>query len=1443
MTKGRGEADGNSRDMNYFLGIRTGDGVLVADFESYAGGTYAGGGTFPAGQNFPVAGTDPIGPGEWHHAAVTYDGRVWRLYLDGNLDQELDLGVDVAPRWDSIQHAAIGSAVTSSSANPPAAPAGFFAGDVDEVRIWNVARTQAEIQAAMTSELTTGTGLIGRWGLNEGTGTIAVNSIAGSPNGTLTNGPTWVLPPDLTPPAAPTGLGTTAGNGVVSLTWAANTESDIAGYNVYRSTTPSVTKGTPLNGATPLVTSSYTDTSVVNGTTYYYAVAAVDSSTNASELSAETMATPSADAGTALAFDGTNDYVTFGPAPALGASTFTLEAWVKRAAGGDLMGTGGGGLGSTTALPQAYPVLTKGCGEGDGSNVDLNYWLGVTDAGAIAADFESYAAVGSWPAGQNFPVVGVSTIPVGEWHHIAATYDGRVWRLFLDGSLDQSRDLGASISPRYDSTQHAALGTSLLSSGIPGTGTSSCIGFFSGVIDEPRVWNYARSEAQIQAALSTELTSASGLVGRWGLNDGTGSSTAADTSGSGLTGTLTNGPTWVAGKSMGAPDTIAPTAPVGVGATPAVGQVELSWTANTETDLAGYNVYRSTTPPVTKGTPLNGALLTNPTYADTSVVNGTTYFYAITAIDTSGNESNPSDEVSATPEVPPPGAYSLDLGTGSAYVALGDPAKLDLAEFTIETWFRRDGTGTPNTTGTSGIPDFVPLVTHGAPEADDSHVDANWVLGIDDATDVIAADFEEGDEGNDPGLNHPVLGTTTVTNDVWHHAAATYDGSTWRLYLDGRLEATLVVDEPVQSLTTQRAALGAMVKSPDGGATQVVGHFDGALDEARVWNRALSGAEIRGSINGPLMSGSGLVARWGMGEGSGVTVGDSVAPEADGTITGSGSSWDTGAPFDIEFDTTPPGVPTDVAPSAGNGHVTLSWTANTESDIAGYNVYRSTSSPVSIGTPLNGALLTSPTYTDSAVVNGTTYYYAVTAVDTSDNESPASAEASATPEAPTTGDPVLVGAGDIGECSVARADDTAALIAALPDATVFTTGDNAYPNGTATDFANCYNPTWGAFKSRTYPSIGNHDWENASAGYFAYFGASATGSPNGWYSYDLGSYWHVIVLNSEANYGAGSAQEQWLRTDLAANASKNVIAYWHRPKFDSGSNHGTEIAAEAIWRALYEYGADVVVNGHNHAYERFAPQTPDGVADLAYGIRQFTVGTGGSNLYARAATADANSEVYDSSTWGVIKLTLKQDGYDWQFVPISGGTGFTDAGSGTVHDAPPPGDHALDLGSSNAYVTFGDPAKLDLAEFTIETWFRRDGTGAADTTGSGGIANFIPLVTHGSSDVDQTDDRDADWMLGINTSGNVLAADFEDDQQRPQPPGLRHDGDPGRWHLASRGGDIRRHDVAHLSRRQPRGHAGDHLLPRSRLHSAVGFDPAGRPRSDDHLSGCCKGPL
>jgi hypothetical protein len=263
---------------------------------------------------------------------------------------------------------------------------------------------------------------------------------------------------------------------------------------------------------------------------------------------------------------------------------------------------------------------------------------------------------------------------------------------------------------------------------------------------------------------------------------------------------------------------------------------------------------------------------------------------------------------------------------------------------------------------------------------------------------------------------------------------------------------------------------------------------------------------------------------------------------------------------------------------------------------------------------------------------------------------------------------VLIGAGDIAVCG-STGDDATSNILVSTVGTVFTLGDNAYPNGSATDYANCYDGSWGRVKVRTMPTPGNHEYQTAGAsGYFGYFGSTAGDPSKGYYSYDLGA-WHIVVLNSNSacttiSCSATSAQVQWLKADLAANTKSCTLAYWHHPRFNSGAEHGNLTAVGPFWDALYTAGAEIVLNGHEHVYERFAPQTPNAVANPD-GIRQFTVGTGGAPLYSFSSTIQPNSERRNNTSLGVLKLTLRTGGYDWQFIPATGS--FTDSGSGTCH--------------------------------------------------------------------------------------------------------------------------------------------------------------------------------
>lgn len=768
LTKGRDEAENAAVDMNYFMGLDS-SGRLVADFEEAPTGA-------SPGLNHPVTGVRAVTDTLWHHAAATYDGLSWRLYLDGVLDQTLAVGRP--PNAGSTQHAALGTCINSTGT-----ASGFFNGQLDEARIWNYARSQVEIQAAMSSELSLPqSGLIGYWNLNAGAGASAADSSPSGMNGTLTNGPLWS-----------------------------------SGFS---------------DPSTGLL--------LVTG-------------------------------------DGSNDYLTFGAAPGLGAAAFTLETWFRKLGAGVTTGTGTGGV-------TAVPLITKGRGEADGSNLDMNYFFGLNTGGQLVADFEE--GLGGSSPGLNHPVTGVNAVTDDRWHHAAVTYDGASWRLYLDGSLDKTLLVGQP--PRSDSLQHAGLGTALTSTGV-------AAGFFHGMLDEARIWNYARSQAEIQAAMYGELNlPQSGLLGYWRLNETSGT-TAYDGSTSAINGAYTGLPRRTGGRVE---DSTPPSAPGGLSALGRDGRLELSWTPSAESDLAGYNLYRALVSPVVAGSvPLNGSTpLTAPVYTDSSLQNGLEYIYALEAVDQSGNRSALSAEVSAAPGAP--GATALLFNGSSAYVDFGNPAKLHLPVFTLETWFRWDGAGATTTTGTGGIDPVVPLLARGRGESEDPAVDLNYFLGIDAALGVLAADFEEGAGGASPSLNHPVRGATPVTDGLWHHAAASYDGSTWKLYLDGKLDGQALVGQPPAAAGNQYASIGSALTST--GAAQ--GFFNGAIDEARIWNRPLSQDEVNLYMNealqgAPLALASGLVARWGMNEGSGELLYDSRPLVVDGHTTGHAPAWTAGAPF------------------------------------------------------------------------------------------------------------------------------------------------------------------------------------------------------------------------------------------------------------------------------------------------------------------------------------------------------------------------------------------------------------------------------------------------------------------------------------------------------------------------------------------------------------------
>jgi hypothetical protein len=281
--------------------------------------------------------------------------------------------------------------------------------------------------------------------------------------------------------------------------------------------------------------------------------------------------------------------------------------------------------------------------------------------------------------------------------------------------------------------------------------------------------------------------------------------------------------------------------------------------------------------------------------------------------------------------------------------------------------------------------------------------------------------------------------------------------------------------------------------------------------------------------------------------------------------------------------------------------------------------------------------------------------------------SPSGTAASATPQVSVPGDPVLVGAGDIAMCDGSDDEATAAILDGIAG-TVFTAGDNAYDSGTPDEFARCYEPSWGRHKARTRPAPGNHDHETEElAGYLGYFGPEAGTAREPWYSYDLGA-WHIVVLDStcekvRGGCGPDSPQVTWLVDDLARHDNRCTLAIWHHPRFSSGV-HGSDPAVDAFWQALHAAGADLIVNGHDHSYERFAPQTPAGEPDPAAGIREFVVGTGGARLRGFPDSV-ANSELRADISHGVIAFTLRPTSYEWVFIPTE--SSFEDRGITNCH--------------------------------------------------------------------------------------------------------------------------------------------------------------------------------
>ena len=528
------------------------------------------------------------------------------------------------------------------------------------------------------------------------------------------------------------------------------------------------------------------------------------------------------------------------------------------------------------------------------------------------------------------------------------------------------------------------------------------------------------------------------------------------------------------------------------------------------------------------------------------------------------------------------------------YVTFGPAPGLGSATFTIETWFKRTGAGVATSTGTGGI-SAIPLVTKGRAEADGSNLDMNYFLGIRATDGVLCADFEEGAAGAQPGLNHPVAGVTPIPNNVWMHAAATYDGVKWRLYLNGALEAELIVNRPPRADSIQHAALGSALTSTGAPA----GFFAGVLDEARIWDYARSAQEIADNRNLEIQVAPGLLGRWGLEEGSGTVAADSSGSAIPGTLL-NGPLWVAGFnPATVTSITRGPYLQMGTATS-----VIVRWRTSVATD-----------SRVNFGlapTALTGAASDGAATTEHQVqLNGLTpdtqYFYSV-GTTTATLVSGSEFTFFTAPPIGTAHPTRIWALGDSGTkdavAASVRNGYTNFTAGRYTDVWLML-GDDAYDTGTDAEFQAAVFDMFPTYLRQTplWSAIGNHESAQATnppltIPYFQMFSfptnGEAGGVPSGtekYYSFDYGRI-HFIALDSmTSSRQPGSPMLTWLLNDLESTSQDWIIAFWHHPPYTKGS-HNSDTETELIEMRqnvlpiLEAGGVDLVLCGHSHCYER-----------------------------------------------------------------------------------------------------------------------------------------------------------------------------------------------------------------------------------------------------------------
>ena len=1031
-----------------------------------------------------------------------------------------------------------------------------------------------------------------------------------------------------------------------------------------------------VTGAAPQTTTTYRDEVLSDNPAAYWRLgealgtnAADEVGLNHGTYSAQglTLGTAGAlasDPNTAVAFDGSRGGMSAGASTALDfVSGATIEVWAKRAKSGSQV---------LVAKP------------GHSQSKRENYALWVNSSNRVQAFFGN----GSAFATVTGPVLDTA------WHHLVATYDNATARLYVDGAQVATAS----------STVRMAANTQPVNVGRASNGQA----YLGGTLDEialyPRVLTATRVRAHFDKA-SADFTAPVVTL----TQPPSGSATNDDTpTFSGVAGTAAGDSTTVrvavyAGGAISGTPIQTPTATrsaTGAYAVDAASLANGTYTARAEQADAAGNVGTSAPTTFTIDRTAPAISLTAP--ADGSTTNDSTPTVAGLAGTAAGDSTTVSVRV-----------YSGSAATGTPVQTLA-ATRDGAGAFSVDTAELRDGTYTvqaeqsdaAGNVGRSAPRTFVyddvaaPAVTLVEPADGSTISDSTPAFSgtagtaLEDSTTVTVRIHAGTGTSTAPvqtltttrGSGGAYSATAGELADGTYTARAEQADAAGNVGRSAPATFTLTVDRggdttpPVVTLT--QPGDGSTTQDATPAFAGTAGTASG--DATTVTVQLYTGTAASGT---PIQT---LTATAGAGGAYSVR----SAPLAEGTYTAQASQFDAAGNRGVSSantfsydDVTPPAI-TLTSPangsSSGTTSPTFSGTAGTLPGDSSAVTVKVFSGSTATGTPVQ--TLTATRAADgaysvqSAALAAGTYTARAEQADSGGNVGLSSANTF------TTNDPVIIGSGDIAGCGSSDGDaETAAVLAANPDALVYALGDLAYPNGQPSEYRDCYHPTWGAHKARTRPTPGGHDLETVSGGppagtgyrdYFQQqleqFGPTATDLTKLYYSYDVGT-WHVVMLNAGCYYETPgcdpTAMEQWFRDDLDAHPATCTVAMWHDPRFSSGNIHGDQGFIQPLWSIAYEKGVDVVLNGHEHDYERFAPMDANGALDTKYGVRQFVVGTGGYYLYG-LGTRKATSEVWDNSGYGVLKLTLRAGAYDWKFLPVAGKS-FTDSGSRACHEPRP----------------------------------------------------------------------------------------------------------------------------------------------------------------------------